>query len=189
VVVRAAPLTVSPAFVEWPIAATGGPDACYRVVAELLPDANGSSHVHPHARGVAVHRRVSTDFGRQDVVVSAIADSLGVVAVQVKKTAHSYKQMHEVRREMMRPAINATCDLLEAAEAVGRTEIDMWFSSRKDVIRAIPVEKNPRAMDFHVSSEIAIPADEDERAALGRRWEREIARELGDDRWEDEQEH
>jgi hypothetical protein len=63
----------------------------------------------------------------------------------------------------------------------------MWFSSRKDVITAIPVEQNPRAMEFHVGSEVSIPADDDERSALGRRWEREIARELGEARWEQEE--
>jgi hypothetical protein len=188
VVVRAAPLTVSPAFVEWPISASGGPDACCRAVADLLPGTDGSVHIRPRARGVAVHKKASTDFGRQELVAGASADSLGVVGIQLRQTAHSYKHMHELRREMFRPAINATCDLLERAEAVGRTVVDMWFSSRKDVIRPIPAEENPQAMDFHVSSEIAIPADEEERGALGRRWEREIARELGDDCWENEQE-
>jgi hypothetical protein len=189
VVVRAAPLTVSPALVEWPISASGGPNACYRAVEDLLPDPRASASIQPRARGVAVHKKASADFGREELAATAIADSLGVVAVQIQRTAHSYMPMHELRREMMRPAINATCDLLETAEALGRTVIDMWFSSRKDVIRAVPAEENPRAMEFHVSSEIAIPTDDEERAALGRRWEREIARELGDDRWENDDEY
>jgi hypothetical protein len=186
VLVRAAPLTVSPALSEWPISGAGA-DACSRVLEEMIGDAGSGPRVQPRARGVAVREEVEFDFGRGRLNAAAIADSLGVVAVQIKKTARTYKELHALRRELMRPAINAACGLLEDAEAVGRAAVDMWFSSRKDVISAIPVEQNPRAMEFHVSSEISIPADDDERSALGRRWEREIARELGEARWEQEE--
>jgi hypothetical protein len=186
VLVRAAPLTVSPTLVQWPISGAGA-QACYEVADALLAGGNDSPWLTPRARGVAARKQTSADFGREQISVAAIADSLGVVAIQIQKTARTYKELYVLRREMMRPAIDGVCHLLERAEAVGRTATDMWFSSRKDVIQAIPCEDNPRAMDFHVASEVPIPADEDERAALGRRWEREIARELGDSRWEDEE--
>jgi hypothetical protein len=186
VLVRAAPLTVSPALVEWPISGAGA-HVCYELVEGLLAGANDAPWVQPRARGVAVRKKASLDVGREEIAITAIADSLGVVAVHIQRTARTYKELHRLRSEMMRPAIDAACHLLESAEAVGRTAIDMWFSSRKDVIRPVPVEESPRAMDFHVSSEIAIPAVDEERAALGRRWEREIARELGETRWENEE--
>ncbi len=184
--VRAAPLTVSPALVEWPISGAGA-EACYRVLEEMFGGAGNGSRVQPRARGVAVRKEFDVDCGRGRLSAAAIADSLGVVAVEIKRTARTYNELHVLRRELMRPAINAACKLLEDSEAVGRAAIDMWFSSRKDVITAIPVEQNPRAMEFHVSSEISNPAGGDERSALGRRWEREIARELGEARWEQEE--
>lgn len=188
VVVRAAPLTVSPAMRDWPISGSGVA-ACCQLAEDLLGGVRTAPAVQPRARGVVVRKgeRVGGVTG-EDWHVTVAADSMGLVACELRRPARNFLQTDVLRREMIRPAIEAVCRLLDEAEAVGRAVCDMWFSSRKDMIVAIPSESNPRAMDFHVSSEISIPADEEERAAMGRRWEREIARELGEARWESEEE-
>lgn len=186
VLVRAASLTVSPAFVEWPISGAGA-DACYRVLERTLPSSSDSSIIRPRARGLAARKDVDIGLGRGKLRATAIADSIGVVAVEMRRPADTFLELHELRRVLMRPAIDAVCDLLEDAEAIGRAAVDLWLSCRKDVIVGGIEEKAPVAMDFHVASEITTPADDVERSALGRRWEREIARELGKPRWEDEE--
>lgn len=191
VIVRAAPLTVTPQFADWPISQTGA-QACYAAAHDLRNgwgDGGGSLDVEPRARG-AIARRVllaaPPDPASWGIVIAG--DSLGVVGASLTQPKMPLVHLHVLRRETIRPLIDAVATLLEQAEAYGRALWDLWVCLPGDVVVHQATRLQPRRPDrergFHVGGELAIPAGADERAALGRRWERELARTGGIKSWE-----
>jgi hypothetical protein len=91
--------------------------------------------------------------------------------------------LDELRREHLRPTIDAAASMLRQGEAYGQAAVDLWVVVPTPV--ALGGEWLTGGGEFHCRGEIVVPADEDELAALAHRWEREIAREIGIKEWED----
>ena len=188
VTVRMAPITVPSSFTEWPISKRGSNDAFEIAARGGDPEC---TRVEPRGRGLIAYCQVR-DTADQDHRLTIAADSLGVVGAQlIAPRNNGVVQAHVLRRTNIRPLIDAAVALLERASIVGRVVGDLWVSLPGDV--RIENEPRPprdrapeRMRDIHASSEIVLPADEDARADLGRRWEREIARGVGIARWEED---
>jgi hypothetical protein len=119
------------------------------------------------------------------------ADSAGAVAATLTDAATArVAQLHELRRSWFRPLLNVVSETLQACEAYGRTALDAWLSLPGNIHIEDEPERQAQhpgmARTRHVAGELTVPADDDEIAALGSRWERELARSFQIQRWEDE---
>jgi hypothetical protein len=187
VIVRAAPVTVTPQFEDWPISSAGA-ERVWQTAASLY----GSGEqplAEPHARGV-VARRYALKPGPGDADWGAVvaADSAGVVAATLTQGANSPLALRVLRAQMIRPVLNAVCGLLEAGEAYGRATLDAWVCLPGDLAiqeSDLPLSQPEDVRESHVAGELTIPASDEELAALGRRWERELGRGFRIRLWED----
>ena len=188
-VVRAAPLTVTPQLSDWPISA--GPGRCMqlaRQLAEVLgAGPNAQAVVQPFGRGV-VARSGSSPSAMQSVEATTVADCVGLVGAAALQPVNNVVKTHDFRRRFIRPLVDAVADLLEAAEAFGDSVLDLNVLpgrtvSLQDEAGRYEGHDLPRWM-YCGSTLLGIPADDEDRTEIGRRWEREIAREVGIAMWE-----
>jgi Putative DNA-binding domain len=188
--VRAAPLTVTPQFADWPITKDGGVHACFVAAQELLPTDSNLAEVAAAARGAVAHKTAPSSASRGSWSVLAVADSGGVVAVKLMQPTQEgdWVYLDDLRRTLIRPVLDAIVEMLSTAEAYGRAAFDTWICVPGDVsVDGSQLRHGPgtQAREIHISGELTIPADDDEVGALGTQWEREFARHFGIKRWED----
>jgi hypothetical protein len=187
-IARAAPLTVTPALTEWPLTRKAG-DWCARFAESLLPPVGLSGgfvypregpHLEPFGRAIAARLTQERGAGGKDAVV-VVADSGGVVAVELRRGAESGDQPGVLLKAMLedeiRPLVMTLAALLYEAEAFGRAIVDLWIVlPPKGLIHG---QLRPASGALHASSELTIPADGSEAAALAVAWHRAFQRELG----------
>jgi Putative DNA-binding domain len=177
VMVRAAPLTRTPQFADWPISESGGAHACREAAEELLPLPDVPPQVGPAARGVVVSKSARVQLPEKANTVLVAADSGGVVAVAIRKPVGEGGLDHvvetdQLRRLMIDPPLSAVAKILTTAEAYGRAAFDTWICLPGDVV----VKGGRKGREIHIAGELTIPADDEEIRGLGLQWEREFAR-------------
>lgn len=190
-IVRAAPLTVTPALSDWPLTRRAA-DALAAVADELLPAhrmpfGREAPWVEPFGRGVVVRGSQETGIGRADSV-TLVADSGGVVGVALGRGAHGDHPMlliGAMLEDELAPLASALARLLEGAEAYGRAAVDLWLIMPRGAnVREQQVSEVPR--ELRVARELTVPADEDEVGALALLWHRELQRSAGIVKYETE---
>lgn len=190
ITVRMAPITVPPSFIEWPISSRGARDAHDAAGALFSDGPQPAEPVEPQGRGLVARHMMQTLMGEVRRATIA-ADSLGVIGAQFREPAPDGVVMLEgIRLSQIAPLVEAVAGLFAQAEVAGRAVADLWVSLPGD--RLIYSERRPpqnrtteRMRELHASGELVLPADDDERAELARRWERELARTVGIAQWED----
>jgi Putative DNA-binding domain len=188
-VVRAAQHAVTPQFADWPISSRGA-HACYGAAEYLSEMVYGPvsfpPSVTPHGRGVIARAQpLDASAALHPWGAIVVADSGGVIGacLTAPYSAGPGLPLHELRRDHLRPTINAVASMLRQGEAFGQAAIDLWVVVSSPVL--LGGQWLPEGAMFHCGGEVVIPADEDGLHALGRRWEREIARSVGIAEWED----
>lgn len=188
-IVRAAPLTVTAQLTDWPI--SGGVRSCWvtaRWLAERMGlDANSEVDTHPFGRGVACRVGSSPGaFGNFEAVT--VADCVGVIGAAARRPVPNVVETDVLRRDYIRPVVDAVADLLQAAEAFGDSILELNLVSSRQVCLmpgAGRWEDHPLPSRLHCgSASFGIPADEEDRRQIGLRWEREVARTAGLPMWE-----
>jgi hypothetical protein len=94
---------------------------------------------------------------------------------------------NELRRDYIRPAIEAVSLLLEEAEAFGDAVLDMHLAHGREISLMDSQGRYNQTLPRYVhcgSAILTVPTEEDERAELAKRWEREVARDTGITLWE-----
>jgi hypothetical protein len=114
------------------------------------------------------------------------ADSLGVVAACGAIQTYSHLQLHDLRRRGIRPVLQTVAELLAEAEAYGDAIFDLWVMPPEEQTYENQTRMAPNPVHCG-SARLTIPATDDEIAAMGRLWEREIARSAGIARWADDE--
>lgn len=191
-IVRAAPLTVTPQLSEWPI--TRGEWACLELADWLVGKMQAlegfSSWTRPYGRGVVAQAVPLSAPPNRAGWFGAItlADCAGVFGAAGAMTCNNVIKTDDLRREFLRPPIEAVAELLKRAEAYGDAVFDLHLITVRQDVRLWGddgYENHRLPMRVHCgSSVLSIPADDEDRAELAKRWEREIARETGIPMWE-----
>ena len=188
-IVRAAPLTVTPQLADWPVSA--GVNPCW-AAAKWLGErlgigANSEVVTRPYGRGVAAGSAAppgATHF----VEAVTVADCVGLIGAAMRQPVVNAVEPDHLRRDYIRPLIDAVADLLEAAEAFGDSILELNLISSRQVFlkpKAGRFEDHPLPGRVHCGSALlGTPADDEDRRQLGLRWEREIARTAGLPMWE-----
>lgn len=196
IIVRAAPLSVTPQLREWPI--SKGPNVCLdaaRSLAERFGAPEGfSTDVRPFGRAVAV---CAAPLQRPPLNVTSLhtavtfADCAGVFGVAASRGIANVLTTTELRRESIRPCIEAVARLLIEAEAFGDAVFDLHLFTRRDLHLDIGDRRwkqyRLREVVSCGSPALPMPASEEDRAELAKYWEREVAREAGIPIWEEPQ--
>lgn len=183
-VVRAAPFTVTPQFTEWPISKQGA-SLCLQLVDELVLG-DEPPLLESAARGaIARKMQLKPSPTAADWAGIVAADSGGVIATRFVQQLEPMSQLSldQLRAAILRPQLNTIAAMLEQSEAIGRAALDVRVYFSRDLVVA-GANRSPDGKSLHVAGELTIPASEDEVAALGRRWERELARNFGINMWE-----
>jgi hypothetical protein len=194
VIVRAAPLTVTPQLAEWPITRGASQvllEAVEWLVRELDQDGEKIHfEVEPSGRALTARGRPLEPPGMPWRPYRAVvtADCAGVYGAATTRQTPNALQTHELRRLFIRPAIEAVSGLLTSAEAYGDAVFDLYLRQARGVF-LFPErgdwQQHPIPEIVHCGSAIlSIPADEDDRAELAKRWEREVGRGAGLPLWE-----
>jgi hypothetical protein len=190
--VRAAPLTVTPQFVDWPISADGGAQVCLAAAEELLPSERGQAQVAAAARGAIARKSIPPTLLQGTMHALVVADSGGVVAASLRRATEEgdWVDPEHIHHSLIRPLLEAIVKMLSSAEAYGRAVSDTWICVPGNVgVEGSRLRNEPgTAREIHIAGELTIPADDDEVGALGAQWEREFARHFGIRRWEGEPE-
>lgn len=182
IVVRIAPLTVTPHFADWPMSRHAAEECGAAALALVVGDRPGergqSKPIEPHGRGVVGSAELSYGALDRDTA-TVVADSAGVVGAAVARPRRGGSQvlLDTLATEEIKPTLDRLAIMLASAEAYGRALCDVWLllPGEADVYRAI--RSTPSLM--HASGEIVIPADAGEIAALTDRWRREMERSVG----------
>lgn len=178
-IVRAAPVTVLPHFSDWAISEVGA-NSLYGIAADRVPRGLGGEepvlHTEPYGRGVTVWGDGGYPNQARWILV---ADSGGVVGVShaISKMGGDMIDRASLRRDLIRPLVEAASQLLLDAEALGPAVVDLWVCFPE----GLQIHRAERSIsgNVHCSSELVIPAEEQERAELAKQFEREIGREAG----------
>lgn len=188
-IVRAAPLTVTPQLTDWPVSA--GVGACWAAAHDLGGrlglDPDGKVETQPFGRGVACG--LATPPGAFHFVQAVtVADCVGVIGAAARQPVPNALETHDLRRQYIRPVVDAVADLLEAAEAFGDSVLELSLVSSRQVYlkpAAGRFEDHPLPNRVHCGSALfGTPADDEDRRQIGLRWEREIGRTAGLPMWE-----
>ena len=188
-VARAAPLTVTPAFRDWPMTKAAA-DQCGMLADQMLPTVSvpwgrEGPRVDPFGRAVAVMVSQGVGDMRNDEAV-VMADSGGVVGAALRRSVGKTDQVvlpiSSMLDEQIRPLARVVTDLLVAAEAYGRALLDFWVITPSEVVADDDQER--RVEFLHAAGELSIPADQAEVEALAASWYRELQRTLGIVRFE-----
>lgn len=183
-VARAAPLTVTPAFRDWPITKAAA-DQCAVLADRMLPPVSvpwgrEGPRVDPFGRAVAVTVAQGVGGMRNDEAV-VMADSGGVVAAAFRRAVGRNDRVvlpiDDMLDDQIRPLAQALTDLLVAAEAYGRALLDFWIIAPAEVIYRD--QRGRRFKVLHAAGELSIPSDQAEVEALASSWHRELQRTLG----------
>jgi hypothetical protein len=188
-VVRAAPLTVTTQLSDWPV--SGGVGSCWwaakRLGEKLGMDPNGEPGTRPFGRAV-VCRSASPPGAFHQVEAAAVADCVGVIGASARQPIPNVVKSEVLRRDYIRPVVDAVADLLEAAEAFGDSILELnLICSRQLWLQpgAGRYEDHPLPSRVHCGSALfGTPADEEDRRQIGLRWEREVGRTAGLAMWE-----
>ncbi len=190
-VVRAAPLTVTPQLADWPV--SGGVSPCWAVAKELGErlgvDPNSAVATQPFGRAVAC-RSATPPGAIHFLEAMTVADCVGVIGAAIRRPVVNAVVPHDLRRDYIRPVVDAVADLLGEAEAFGDSILELHLISSRQVYlmpKAGRFEDHPLPSRVHCGSALfGIPADDEDRRQIGLRWEREIARAAGLPMWEGE---
>ncbi len=186
-IVRAAPISVTPALAEWPITKRAAAELAVLVV-ELLPpappmgarDEQAPPTVAPFARGVIVEAQRDCPYGTADKVTT-VADAGGVIGIAIRR-GHSGERfdvrLGVILDEVLVPAANAIAKILTAAEACGRVAIDLWMIL-PDGAQVSEAWREPIPREIQVTRDLTVPASDETREQLARSWHREIRRAFG----------
>ncbi|MFL5821830.1 MAG: RNA-binding domain-containing protein [Solirubrobacteraceae bacterium] len=180
-IVRAAPLTVSPTFVDWPMSRSAA--AWLEEQAASLAGGNSEPHaqrlltLEPHGRGAVARCEITAGpLGKETATV--VADSAGVVGAEMthpRRDANAV-MLDETRAVDVEPLLTCVVGTLQRAEAHGRALVDVWLLLPPE----LSVRGAPRtASEMHASGEVVIPADDGEIAAQAASWQREFERNVG----------
>ena len=119
------------------------------------------------------------------------ADCAGVFGVAASREIANVLTTTELRREFIRPCIEAVARLLIEAEAFGDAVFDLHLFTRRDLHLDIGDRRwkqyRLREVVSCGSPALPMPASEEDRAELAKYWEREVAREAGIPIWEEPQ--
>lgn len=187
-IIRAAPLTVTPALSEWPLTRRAA-DWCVQFAGVLVPPVvaigglafrRDGPFLEPFGRAVAARVAQTQNAQTRDAALVA-ADSGGVLGIELRRGSVGGQRLillEAMLDEEIRPLVTAIAALLYEAEAYGRAVVDLWIVQPPATwIHEQERDTAPRAL--HVSGELTIPADESEANALAVSWHRELQREVG----------
>lgn len=194
-IVRAAPLTVTPALSEWPLTRRAA-DSLVAMADVLLPPVQPgrmafgrqAPAIAPFARGAVVTAAQQTGIDRPDSA-TLVADSGGVLGVAVGRGVHGDHPvvlLQAMLEDELKPLARAIAKLLRQAEAYGRVAVDLWMLLPSDAnVHEQQIDKVPR--ELYVARELTVPAGEDEVDGLALSWHRELQRAMGIVKYEDDQ--
>lgn len=188
-IARAAPLTVTPAWAEWPLTRRAA-DRCATFAETLVPPvrlAGGypyprdGPHLEPFGRAIAARLTQDRGAGQRDSVV-VMADSGGVTGIELRRGPARGDRptllINATLDDEIRPLVETLVALLHESEAIGRAVVDLWVVMPPTV--SVHGQRRPGvAQHLHVAGELTIPADNAETAALAVAWHRELQREVG----------
>lgn len=186
-IVRAAPITVTPALSEWPITQSAA-EGLATLAQGLLPppppmnarDEQSPPTITPFARGIVAEAHCNWPFGTPDRV-TVVADSGGVIGISYSRGHHGERfgvRLDPMHDEVLLPLARAMSTILTAAEACGRVAIDLWML----LPEGAQVSDARTARDLRqvqVMRSLTIPASDEEVQQLARSWYREIRRGFG----------
>ena len=194
-IVRAAPLTITPALSEWPLTRRAA-ESLVAVADILLPPTprarmsfgREEPTITPFARGTVVTAAQETGISRPDTV-TLIADSGGVLGIALARGVHGDHPtvlLQALLEDELKPLARAIAELLGHAEAYGRVAVDLWvvFPSTAHV-REQQIDSIPRQLQ--VTREVTVPAGDDDTEALALSWHRELQRAIGIVKYEDDE--
>jgi hypothetical protein len=182
-IVRAAPLTVTPALRQWPLTRRAA-KSCEHFADTLVPRfdpaiARRRPQIETFGRAVAARLSAQHPAPRTATVV---ADSGGVVGIVKTYSSQDGRPptilVNALLDDEIKPLLATLADLLYEAEAFGRVAVDLWIQRphksdvREQVRESVPV-------GLHVAGELTIPAEDSEVNALAHAWHRELQREFG----------
>jgi Putative DNA-binding domain len=194
-IVRAAPLTVTPALSEWPLTRRAA-DSLVAMADVLLapvqpgrmPFGRQEPEITPFARGAVVAATQQTGTDRPDSV-TLVADSGGVLGVAVARGVygdHAVVLLQAILEDELKPIAHAIADLLRQAEAYGRVAVDLWVLLPSTAgVHEQQIADVPR--ELYVGRELTVPADEGDVEALALSWHRELQRAMGIVKYENDQ--
>lgn len=198
VVARATPLTVTPSFAEWALARAAS-ETCAALADQLVPPVRLRGGLQRTRQGPtlipfgrSMTAEVLQEQGSDETQVSrTLVDSAGVVVAGIQKTPSPGDEPQlatdRVLGEQLVPLAEALVAMLGAAEVFGRVLADVWILVGTDEV--LTTERSGsvlRHAAIHVSRDLTIPAGADEVLALADQWHREVQREAGIIRFEDE---
>jgi hypothetical protein len=189
-IARAAPLTVSPALRDWPLTRAAA-EWCLEKAGSLLtgyaPYGRQGPDLASYGRAIAAIVKQEKG-GQASDVATVLADSGGVVGIELRRGTIRDDTPGFITNAILdgelRPLAVALIETLTAAEAIGRSVVDLWILTPADSRSFGGGHRVPR--DLHVAREVTIPADADEVAALAESWHREVQRALGIVKYEGE---
>lgn len=190
-VVRAAPLTVTPAFSDWPLTRRAA-EALSAVADEHLlpprrpPYGRQTPYPTPIGRGIVVRGSQEVHANCADEA-TLVADSGGVIGLSIRRGSLSGQPtllLNAALEEELMPLATALSSLLNQAEAYGRAVVDLWLLTARGV--QVPGAASEGDHQVHVSRELTVPADDDEVRALAESWHRELQRNFGIVKFENE---
>ncbi len=181
-ILRAAPLTVTPALAEWPLTRVAA-DECMQLAASLLPRSRIRQPSGPwpehFGNTMIATGQIDTDWA-QTVTVSTIATTdglLGLEYLERQKDGHpAVILLESLLEQHMRPLARALGKMLDSAEAIGRVLVD--YSLGLGVQGYISGGRH-RPQAVRASAEVTIPATEPEIDELAANWHRQLQRQIG----------
>jgi hypothetical protein len=183
VVVRAAPLTITPRFADSALADDTA-DWCEDATARLLPDPTedrAGPEWQSHGRGMVVIRRAT---GRVTAVL--VVDAGGALACRKTwKLSPSAVPLEEYCDERLEPQIRILAEGLERLEVYGRAVFECWIWG----LDGRPVDgpggaRGTAPIAHHLAGDLAIPAGQGDVRELAERWMRDFGRAAGLKTWE-----
>jgi hypothetical protein len=148
--------------------------------------------LRPYASGLVLTARSTTLLGKlrtgaANGVIRVATDAVGVVSASITYGVYdppepvTYLTLNGVRDLVIRPLIEAVVSMLEAAEALGRTLLELRFSRLEPAIGLDNGERSNIPSNTVVGGELALPQERDgsDITALAERWRAEVGRAAG----------
>lgn len=136
--------------------------------------------MEPYGRAIVARVVQETGIGTRDQV-SVVADSAGVVGIEIRRgqrTGGGVILLQASYGDAILPLARTVASLLYDAEAYGRAAVDLWLMYPPNgYVQEQARKAVPRSL--HTSSELTVPAGEDEVHTLAGAWHRELQREIG----------
>ena len=194
-IVRAAPLTVTPALSEWPLTHRAA-DSLVAMADVLLPPvqpgrmAVRSSGAGDHPVRPRRRRGGSTTDGdrqaRQPHARCRLRRCPWRSGCSGCLWDHPVVLPQAMLEDELKPLARAVAELLRQAEAYGRVAVDVWMLLPSSAnVREQQIDNVPR--ELYVARELTVPANEDEVDGLALSWHRELQRAMGIVKYENDQ--